>query len=67
MTRALRRRQRFRNGIGGRADHVEHEVGAADFSCWLCDVSVSSGASAQMYTSPATRSSVPAAVIRVPP
>src|SRR5262247_4786150 len=33
----------------------------------LCDVSSSSGASAAMYTSPTTRSSVPAAVMTDPP
>jgi hypothetical protein len=39
MTRALRRRQRFRNGVGGRADHVEHEVGGESIGTWLLSTS----------------------------
>ena len=35
-------------------------------ACWLAAVSSSSGATAAMYTSPTTRSSVPAAVITAP-
>src|SRR3984885_9439105 len=38
-----------------------------NLACSLSEVSVSSGPSAAMYTSPATRSSVPAAVMTAPP
>src|SRR6266851_2437002 len=38
-----------------------------NLACSPSEVSVSSGPSAAMYTSPATRSSVPAAVMTLPP
>ncbi len=38
-----------------------------NLACSPSEVSVSSGPSAAMYTSPATRSSVPAAVMTAPP
>src|SRR6202795_2392010 len=48
---------------------VFEDIGGWYGACWLCDVSPAStsGARAAMYTSPTTRSSVPAAVITLPP